>query len=770
MSWMERKKKKHGTSKVNILNTPFLVIVESPSKCAKIESFLGFQYKCIASKGHLREIKKVSKKFEIEYKEVEDRITHIQEMKQMIECFQKENIFIATDDDREGEAIGWHICEIFHLSIETTKRILFHEVTEMALKNAIQTPIKIRMNIVYAQQARQVLDRMIGFGISPILTQLVVSDHFLSAGRCQTPTLRLLWDLDSMICKENFHYEVIGTFSHPPFLITGKINKTFPEEKEKVLEFLEKTKTYDSILLLETPFIRNESPSEPFNTSTLLQAASNQLHLCPAKTMSFCQTLYQDGYITYMRTDSKKYSKIFIEDIRKWIVDKYGEPFFNTNPMTEDDNAHEAIRVTNLLVIEHHNEELNSLYQMIWKRTIQSCMTNYKCTIYPIRISCPLPNVFYETEKEETIFLGWKIMNGNSLKNPNMDITFLKQFEKKKFSFVKILSQLKNENKDRYYTEASLISKMEKIGIGRPSTYAMLIDTIKERQYAKKETIEGKTRKGIEFILEKEIEEKQVVCSYGGIKNKLLIQELGKQVIQILYAHFYNLFNYEYTKKMEEELDKIVESNTPQIQYYNTCVSCNEILEDCLKCLKEKTKKEYKIEDDYMVLFSKKGPILKSIKDSKMKSIKPDILLHFDKLEKGEYRLEELQEISSESLGIYEEFPLYLKKGPYGFYVEWGKKRQSIKGKDLTFEKVVRLLEEKKQKEEKVLRQLEDENGKVCIRKGKYGPYAKYDPYLDENETINISVKNCPYDYFTCDQTILMEWILNELEKRKKDI
>jgi len=769
MSWMERKKKKMQPSKVNILNTPYLVIVESPSKCAKIETFLGFQYKCIASKGHLREISKVSKKYEIEYKIIEERSEHVKDMRNIVEYFKKENIYIATDDDREGEAIGWHICELFDLPLETTKRILFHEVTETALKKAILSPIHIRMNIVIAQQTRQVLDRLIGFKISPLLTQFVVSEKNLSAGRCQTPILRLLWDLDVSTCKQDcFYYEVTGTFSHSPFLLTGTLNKTFPEtEKEKIKEFLEKSKIFPSKLKIEKSFMRNESSPQPFNTSSLLQTASTQLHMCPTKTMNFLQLLYQDGYITYMRTESKKYSSQFIVDIQTWISLKYGETFYtNENRIEENKNAHEAIRVTNLSITEDHMEEsVKTLYHLIWKRTIQSCMKDYQCNITPIRISAP-NNCFYESEKEETVFLGWKIMNSHSLKTPNMDLTYLKSLNEKEFQYTKILGHLKIENKERHYTEASLISKMESIGIGRPSTYALLVNTLQERNYIKKESFKGKTRKGMDLVLEKEqIQEKEIMISYGEWKQKLCIQDLGKEIIQLLYFYFSDLFNYDYTRKMEEELDKIVESQTPQKSFYHMCESCNGVLDQCIQIWKEKMKKEYQI-DRFLIVFSKKGPILKSMDDPTIyKTIRSDIFLDLEKLEKGKYKLEDIQEIPCEPLGIYESFPLYLKKGPYGFYVEWGEKRKSIKLKsDFTFEKILVVLENTKKDSLGVLRELE----KHCdIRKGKYGPYVNY---LEEKKRVHISLKTCSLDYLSCDKKELMDWILTELEKRRKDI
>ena len=335
--------------------TKFLVIVESPSKCKKIEEFLGNEYTCIASKGHIRNIpdlKAIHPDFSmVHYSISEDKKTYVEQMKQTIKLYDTSNIFVATDDDREGEAIAWHICEVCELSVKTTKRIIFHEITKPAIVNAIQTPTIINMNKVYAQQTRQILDMWVGYKISPFLWKYDKTNG-LSAGRCQTPALRLVYDNHILLQQSksiDIQYKTTATFfsQNIPFVL----QHDFREPNEMEL-FLKKSITHD-YFLQPSPICKEitKSPPNPFNTSHLLQVANNILHYSPQETMSLCQELYQNGDITYMRTESTKYSVLFVEEIMEYITKEYDATYHgNIQSLisNEKTNPHEAIRVTHI--------------------------------------------------------------------------------------------------------------------------------------------------------------------------------------------------------------------------------------------------------------------------------------------------------------------------------------------------------------------------------------------------------------------------------------
>jgi DNA topoisomerase-1 len=312
--------------------------VESPSKCKKIEKFLGFQYKCIASNGHIRGLVSIRRKktgilYEPIFEILPEKKTHVEHIRHIILQFAQENIFIATDDDREGEAIGWHICQTFGLDISVVKRIVFNEITETALKTAVQHPMKVRMSIVVAQQTRQILDQMVGYEISPILTRKMGSKEPLSAGRCQTPALRFIYDKCSgtkyALSTESLQmkYQVVGYFfstfssvSAITFPLPLEISLTSTEFSEiEIKSFLADSLDFGHCLKLGDPKEKRSSPPTPFHTSALLQTANSVLNLSPKKTMDYCQLLYQHGFITYMRTESTKYADIFLQQVEKFL-------------------------------------------------------------------------------------------------------------------------------------------------------------------------------------------------------------------------------------------------------------------------------------------------------------------------------------------------------------------------------------------------------------------------------------------------------------------
>ena len=776
-------KKKQETGVVNTLNTPFLIIVESPSKCPKIEKFLGFQYKCIASKGHLRELKKVSSAkngYLPEYSIIEDKATHVSWMKSIVSQFDAKNIFLGMDDDREGEGIAWHICMICDLDVQTTKRILFHEVTAPALKRAVASPTILRMNIVKAQQARQILDRMIGFQISPVLSRLLVHDNskFLSAGRCQTPTLRLVYDRhkEAASKKENVQYRIQGTFLSHPSTLVAQLDTYLSSEKD-VCDFIEKSKTHCHVLDVLEKKIKTKQPPKPFSTSHLLQAASTQLHMSPKYVMDGCQKLYQDGKITYMRTESTKYAKGYLDQCSSYIQTQYGNEIGDLQKITNEDsnNPHEAIRVTQLDIkyVQYEDKKINDLYQLIWRRSVESCMKPYQYEEHTIHVSAPIHK--YTSSLEIPLVLGWKYvtmtLSEMKLQQEKMAMTlqYYKTYKTKRVTYQKIDCSLFMRDVETYYQEAGLIQKLEALGIGRPSTFSMLVDTIQERKYVLKQDVEGEIFHGKEFTLEENIVNvREVEKIFGASKNKLRIQPLGLQAIEWLVQHCGSLFDYEYTSKMELELDEFIAN--PEKNWQDMCGQCETLIQKCLKPLKDKMKKSYYIDDHHELIFGKSGMMIKyqNGDEKSYKSLRSNLELDFAKIENGQYTLDELLELPNNCLGKYQGEDVVLKNGPYGAYVVWGANKQSISAltKKTSLDKiilkdVINLIEKSKEEKNTILREI-DEN--TSVRTGKFGHYIFYKT-SEMKKPKFINLKKCPYNVLKDDAKLVIKWVQETLKK-----
>ena len=760
---------------VNTLNTPFLIIVESPSKCEKIEKFLGFQYKCISSKGHIRYLEKVGSSksnyvptFEIE----EEKRTHVDFMRKIIHQFEPENIFLATDDDREGEAIAWHICEVFSLNTDTTKRIVFHEMTKEAISKSVANPIHLRMNIVKAQQTRQILDRIIGFKLSPFLPKLLVHDNsdFLSAGRCQTPALRLVYEN----CLQNQHksaakleYEVTGTFFSHPSTLKMKLRENAKSET-MCLHFLELSKSHAHILSVQKPTTKSRNAPRPFNTSSLLQSASSSVNCSPKQTMAYCQELYQEGHITYMRTDSTKYAKPFLQKMGDFLSKAYGPSYFGDQNLLENKNnsdPHEAIRITDISTTQVEGDvKKKAIYKLIFVRTFESCMSPFTYSSTVINISAPLQNT-YEYDIETGIFLGWKRLKitekefAEDQQQKNDLCGYIKNMSNKQIQYHKIDCAVVNTNNKLHFTEAGLIQKLEDLGIGRPSTFSMLIETIQTRKYVAKMDIEGDSHICKEYSLDKfqTLSTTSVSKTFGGEKNKLLLDDLGKQVICVLLEHFSALFAYDYTKKMEEALDEIEHDKSG----FDVIFECEKQIKECMKPLQDKMKQTYRIDDNSYVVFGKNGAYIKHENSNKTSSIKPNIEIDFEKLANKLYSLDELVELKDESLGIYENEPLYLKKGKYGPFVQWGSNVKNLRSicpknkslENISFAQICAYLNAVNTSS--ILRQLGPD---ANIQNGKYGPYIYYK--TEEMQKPHFfPLKTFRAGYMTCDISIIADWL-----------
>ena len=787
-----------------LTTTTSLVIVESPSKCKKIEEYLGPGYKCVATYGHIRELPSlknidVENNFNPSYLMIDNAIK-----KKNIEVLRKEiklanEVILASDDDREGEAIAWHLCDVFKLDIAKTKRIVFHEITENALKIAISNPKRINMDLVHAQQARQILDVLVGFKVSPVLWKLVATpkgkDNALSAGRCQTPALKLIYEnqneIDQSIEKKVYNTTGYFTNSNLPFELNKQI-----EDEDSMVNFLDESADFSHIYTCSQPVKIFKQPPEPFTTSRIQQVASNELHYSPKETMRICQLLYEGGYITYMRTDSKVYSADFINLASEYITTTYNAQYFNSQLLATSDRsidkpkksskkdkkdslrqeAHEAIRPTNISLRELPEEMDSSnatfgskekrMYKLIWNNTLESCMVPASYFSVTASISSPL-NSKYSYSSELIDFPGWKIVE-NKIPRENTEYQYLQTIKQNSnIPYKKICSKVTIKGAKMHYTEAKLVQLLEEKGIGRPSTFSSLVDKIQERGYVKKEDIKGKEIVCKDFELESgEIFEIETKREFGNEKGKLVIQSLGIIVMEFLDKHFNPLFNYHYTSLMEDSLDKIAKG---ELIWFEVCSSCNKEVNELVDGVKNETKIEFQIDENNTYMIGKYGPVVKCVEEKEgkeevtFKPIKKDI--DISKLENGEYELNEI--INTEKtpksqfiLGQYEGKDVILRKGKFGLYVTWGDNSRNLKElgnrpiENITFREVKDILE----KGSNIIREI---NSYASIRKGPKGDYLFYKTSKMKKPQF-YDIKNfigeTSEDYKICDITILKSW------------
>ena len=771
-----------------------LVIVESPAKCQKIENYLGPGYKCIASFGHLQELKSlkdidISNNFTPNFNPIESKLKQINKIKQCITS--SKDVVLATDDDREGEAISWHICKLFNLSINTTKRIIFREITKPAITKAINNPTTINMNIVNAQFGRQILDLLVGYKISPVLWSQISRTKNLSAGRCQTPALRLVYenqlDIDKSPGTKSYNTTGYFTDKNLPFIL----NYCYDDE-EKMVAFLEDSVEHEHALICDKAKDSVRKSPTPFTTSTLQQTSSNELHISPKDTMQICQKLYEGGYITYMRTDSKIYSKDFVNTAIKYIEANYGQEFITNNlevltdssaatkkkasknSKKEADNmaqeAHEAIRPTNVTIknLPEEGDFTNrekKLYYLIWKNTVESCMADSLFKTILARITAP-QNREYRYTCENLVFLGWKIIDYNTKAELVVDTTkslayeYLPKIINTTLPYKKISSKFSLKDLKSHYTEAKLVQLLEQKGIGRPSTFSSLIEKIQQRSYVKLENIKGKKIKCTDFELENdEILETDIEKEFGNEKNKLVIQSTGILVIQLLIEKYDSIFNYDYTKTMEDFLDIIAKGEK---NYFDLCNKCLEEIDYINGSVNHVNREEFIIDNHHKFMIGKHGPVIKKVfnDETNFLSVKKDI--NIEKLKKGEYTLEEIIEnnVVDKILGKYENNDIILKHGKFGLYVTWGDNKKSINDininvNDITFENVIEYITSVPKANNNILREI---NKEISIRKGQYGNYIFYKTNK-MNKPKFIKLNEFNQDYINCDTDLIIDYV-----------
>jgi len=654
------------------------------------------------------------------------------------------------------------------------------------------------MDIVHAQQARQILDILVGFKVSPMLWKFITKpkgkEHSLSAGRCQTPALRLIYDNDNDINKseERKVYNTTGYFTNSNIAFDlspqGK-----HESEDEITDFLDGSADFSHIYNCSQPVKLYKKPPEPFTTSRIQQVASNELHYAPKETMRICQLLYEGGFITYMRTDSKTYSAEFLVAVKEYIVRTYaqGEKYIGENidsmatgaakepekkknsKKTEKpppQEAHEAIRPTNISLCElpeNMDSKERRMYKLIWETTLESCMAPASFHSVTANISSFQDTKFVYTS-ELIDFPGWKIV-AKKYSNENKEYQYLQQIKQNSvIPYKKICARVSIKGSKPHYTEARLVQLLEEKGIGRPSTFSSLVDKIQERGYVKKEDIKGKELLCKDYELENdEICEIETKREFGNEKGKLVLQPLGRVVMEFLEKHFDDLFNYNYTSLMEDALDKI--SKGEHI-WHELCNKCNKEIDNLVDGLKDETKIEIKIDENNTYMIGKYGPVIKCVEEVdgkeeiKFKPIKKDVDTKL--LEKGAFTAEDIIDTNKTAksqyiLGQHNGKDVILKKGKFGLYISWGENSKNLKElgnrpiENITFDEVRKYLDEGSN----IIREI---SSNISIRKGPKGDYIFYKTSKMKKpdfKDVKAFVSETKEDYKICDITILKSWL-----------
>ena len=732
-----------------------LVIVESPAKAKKIEEFLGKDFKVMSSYGHIRDLKK--KELSINEKTMEPCYEIPNEKKKLVtdlksSAKQAKKIWLASDEDREGEAISWHLCEVLGLNEEKTSRIVFHEITKPAILQAIEHPRHLDMNLVNAQQARRVLDRLVGFKLSPVLWRKV--KPALSAGRVQSVAVRLIVEREREIqkFKSEPYYRVIAVFA----LIrdTGSASEVKAEldqrfkTHEEVEAFLEKCKDAKFTVEAVSKKPLKRTPAPPFTTSTLQQEAARKLGFTVSQTMLVAQKLYENGQITYMRTDSVNLSTLCTNASKDEIIKVYGKDYskpraFHTSSKGAQE-AHEAIRPTYMsqASIEGSSQE-KRLYELIWKRTIASQMADAQIEKTTINITIDNTAEKFVANGEVVVFDGFlKVYRESTDDDDNSEDTAhllpaLKEGDE--LQRREITATEKFSLAPARYTEASLVKKLEDLGIGRPSTYAPTISTIQQREYVVKGDKQGEERNyTVDSLKGIQITQKVKKEMAGSEKGKLLPTDIGIVVNDFLIANFPNIMDYNFTANVEKKFDDIAEGKTEWTKWMQDFDKEFEPeVKDVLNARSEHKAGERELGKDpnsgrpVFVKIGRFGPVAQigSAEDED----KPQFAqLPADKSIET-ITLKEVLELFKlpREVGEFEGATVTIGAGRFGPYVLHNRKYVSIPKEinpmTITLEQAVGLINEKRSKEQKRHIKSFEEDDKLELLNGRYGPYIGYD-------------------------------------------
>jgi DNA topoisomerase-1 len=744
-----------------------LVIVESPAKAKTIEKYLGSEFKVSSSYGHISDLpkKEIGIDFENNFKPKyiisSDKKDIVRQLKK--QALSAETVWLASDEDREGEAIAWHLFESLKLDKSKTKRIVFREITKKAILNAIENPREINYNLVNAQQARRIIDRLVGFEISPILWRKVKGG--LSAGRVQSVAVRLLVDkeneINNFIPKSSF--KISAKFSDSTNnKLSAQLSGVF-ESENKAKEILEKSLTSNfSISSVEKkPF--KKTSSAPFTTSTLQQEASRKLGFSVSRTMSAAQRLYESGHITYMRTDSVNLSLDALNAAEKVISKMYGDNYHKTKRFSNKNKgaqeAHEAIRPTNF---ENKSVNMESdqikLYNLIWLRTISSQMSDALLERTILKISSDQYDNQFTCKGEVIKFDGFlKVYIEGTDDNENDDSEGLlpNLSEGDKLINNNMVATEKFSRPPYRYSEATLVKKMEELGIGRPSTYAPTITTIQNRKYVAKGTYEGFERNYRQIILDSnEIKTTLLKENTGSDKGKLVPTEVGIIVTEFLVNNFKNILNYNFTASVEQDFDKIASGD---IEWTNILKDFYKPFHSTVEDVKENATRETgervlgvdpKSGRKVSVRLGKFGPMAQiGAVDEEEKPIFAG-LLPDQKI--NQITLEQTLELFKLPcyLGDYENLKVESNAGRFGPYIKHNNKfislPKGISPLEVSLEQAIELIEEKRKIDAPIAKY---EGHDVSKGKGRFGPFIKWNGlFINVNKSYdfdNLTEKDC---------------------------
>ena len=757
-----------------------LVIVESPAKAKTIEKFLGSGYKVASSFGHISDLPSknigidVDNDFKPNYEVSSDKKSIVKNLKELVK--KSKTVWLASDEDREGEAIAWHLFRTLKLNEAATKRIVFNEITKSAITNAINNPRSINYNLVDAQQARRILDRIVGYELSPVLWRKVKGG--LSAGRVQSVSVRLLVEKE----REIRNHTPTSTFRIEALFknniekdFTAKLSKEF-NSKDEAENFLKSTidATFNISDITKKPIIK--SAPAPFTTSTLQQEASRKLYFPVGKTMSTAQRLYEAGYITYMRTDSVNLSNLAIEEAKNKVISLYGESYsnpknFNTKSKSAQ-QAHEAVRPTNFSVSAEKITDYDQkrLYSLILNRTLASQMKPAKLEKTNIKISNSKNGEIFTATGQVIKFDGYLKLYQVSKDDSNKeDDSILPEFKENEELNLKSVYALQKFTRPPYrYSEASLVKKLEELGIGRPSTYAPTISTIQNRGYVEKGSTDAKSRDIIKISIDQgEIKEEILNEKFGSDKGKLIPTDIGMIVTDFLINHFKDIMDYNFTARVEEDFDSIAEGKKDWTEmmkkFYN---DFHPVVEDVQKNATRESGKRILGSDpesgkEISVRLGKFGPMVQigTVEDEekpRFASLPPDLQIESVNLDEALLLFELPKDI-----GEYQGESVIANNGRYGPYIKFGKKFISIPaGKSptsISFEEAVVLIDEKIEADAPIHKY---EDMDVQKGKGKFGPYIKWN-----NMFINVG-KNYDWDNLSIND---IEQLIEEKKQKERE-
>ena len=752
-----------------------LVIVESPAKAKTIQKYLGKDFEVKSSFGHIRDLPKKGMGIDLttftpDYEVSPDKKKIVSELKEAVK--KAETVWLASDEDREGEAIAWHLAQELKLDENNAKRIVFHEITKNAIQKAIENPRKIDQNLVNAQQARRVLDRIVGFEMSPVLWKKVKTG--LSAGRVQSVAVRLVVERELEI--RNFKpvsaFKIEGTFlNEEQQEIAAKLKGDFKKE-EDAENFLTQAKDIEfKVLNVETkPGTR--SASAPFTTSTLQQEASSRLGYNVTTTMRLAQRLYEEGFITYMRTDSVNLSQEAINGAKSQIISEFGEAYSNprnyTTKSASAQEAHEAIRPTDFSVKSIGDVQLNKLYQLIYRRTLASQMSNAKIERTVIQIGNSKLQYQFEAQGEVIIFEGFLKAYG-IIKNEDED----DEDNEKILPKVKVgelLKYKKIEATEKFtrpaarYTEAGLVKKLEELGIGRPSTYAPTIQTIQNREYVDKREILPQEREIVKMTLTKELKKQVVTEKFGGDKNKFVPTDIGEVVNEFLTNNFAEILDYGFTAKVEQNFDDIANGAEKWKEvlgefYKDFHPKIEDVEENADRATGERLLgKDPKSGKNVYARMGRYGAMIQIGESDD--EVKPTFASLMATQNIATITLEEALELFKLPFELqdYEGKPVSVAVGRFGPYIKWDETYISIpKLEDplsVNQERAEELIKEKQLADAPIAHY---KGEPVTKGKGRFGPFIKY-----KDMFVNVPKK---YDFENLSQNDIQELIEAKLEK-----